>query len=53
MTTAFDKGIVPQWNTDDRMEKAMRVAGLSVAEMSDYFDTDLRAAMDAAQKGMA
>lgn len=37
MTTAYGWNI-PQWTIADRMDKAMRNAGLTVGEMATYFD---------------
>jgi transcriptional regulator with XRE-family HTH domain len=33
-------GLIPVWDTADRMRKALRVAGVSVYDMADYLQVD-------------
>lgn len=36
MSIDLQAGIVPEWNTGDRMRKALDVAGVGVGEMAEY-----------------
>ena len=38
MTTAVDLGQVPDWDLQDRMLKALRVAGMTALGMAEYLD---------------
>lgn len=40
MTEMLQAGMVPQWDLGDRMGKALRESGVSVAEMADYLQVN-------------
>ncbi|WVX89106.1 immunity repressor [Gordonia phage Hibiscus] len=38
MTTAYESGLIPEFDKADRLKKAISVSGVSMAAMADYLD---------------